>query len=114
MGPEQLIDRFTELPFVFQLTLAGLALTAVQQARQGYMGRVAIAGAAILIVQQAYPIWNTLPSIWQYYTISAVVWGGTGAISYLTRTSLPTEYYKIALLLYGAIPAAIILTFGFP
>lgn len=114
MGPEQAVQWFANLPVVFQLTLAGLALAGVQQARQGYIGRVAIAGMAILIVQQAYPMWGTLPQVWRYYTLGAIGWGGVGAVSYLSKTSLPTEYYKIALILYGAVPVGIILTFGFP
>jgi bacteriorhodopsin len=114
MGPEQVIQWFTNLPVIFQLTLVGLALAGVQQARQGYIGRVTIAGMAILILQQAYPVWDTLPQIWKYYTFGAVGFGGIGAVSYLSKTSLPTEYYKIALLLYGAVPVGIILWFGFP
>jgi len=69
---------------------------------------------AILIIQQAYPVWGTLPQIWKLYTFGAVAWGGIGAVTYLSDTSLPTEYYKIAFLLYGAVPVGIILWFGFP
>lgn len=108
------VSWFRELPFIFQLTLLGLLLAAVQQFRQGYIGRVAIAGSAILIVQYAYPRWPALPEIWQLYTIIAAVFGIIAGVSYLDKQRLPTEFYKASLLLYGAAPTALILLFGFP
>lgn len=108
------IDWFIDLSFVFQLALLGLGLAAVQQFRQGYIGRVAIAGAAILVIQQAYPRWHSLSEIWQVYTGLAGVFGVIAGVSYLSKTSLSTEFYKIALLLYGAVPVILVLLLGFP
>jgi hypothetical protein len=108
------IQWFLDLSVIFQLTLLGLLLAAIQQARQQYIGRIAIAGMAILIVQQAYPVWETLAPLWRYYTLVALVWGGIGTVTYLSKTSLPTEYYKTAYVIYGALPVGLVLLFGFP
>lgn len=113
MNPEQLVQWILGLSPVFQLTIVGLTLAGIQQLKQGYIGRIAIAGMAILILQQTYPVWDTLAPVWRYYAIGGVVWGGIGVVTYLTDTSLPTEYYKIAFVVYGAIPVGIILLFGF-
>ncbi|NHN46394.1 hypothetical protein G9464_02100 [Halostella sp. JP-L12] len=114
MSVKNLIQEFMELPVSLQLTIGALGLAAVQQSRQGHIGRVGIASAGAIVIGAAYPIWGQLPEMWRMYSIVAVPFTAIAALSYLSRTSLPTEFYKLALLLYGAIPVILALVYGFP
>lgn len=108
------IQEFLDLPLPMQATVIVLGLAAVQQFRQEHMGRVAIASAAAIVIGVAYPAWGSFSEIWQLYALVAVGFGGIAGISYLTKTSLPTEFYKIALLLYGGLPLILVILYGFP
>ena len=108
------IHQFMQLSVPLQASIALLGLILVQQARQGHIGRVGIASAGVLIFGTAYPIWNQLAEMWRLYTAIAVLFAIIAAISYLTKTSLSTEFYKIALLLYGAGPIIMVFLYGFP
>ncbi|MFA9518186.1 hypothetical protein ACERIT_13385 [Halopenitus sp. H-Gu1] len=114
MSPEQVIQWFTNLSLIFQLTLVGLVMVAVQQVRQKHIGRVGTVGIGIIVIQQAYPTWETLPQIWQIYVAGAGVCGLIAGVSYLTKASLPSEFYKFVFYVYGAFTVGIILIFGFP
>lgn len=114
MPIEYLISRVLALPPVIQLTFVGLLLVAIQQIRQGHIGRVGIASAGILILQQAYPIWGELSVPWKLYTLLAVVFGMVAAVSYLTKTSLSSGFYKAALALFGGGTIIMVLFVGFP
>lgn len=109
-----LVQEFLALPVPIQITIAALGLAAVQQYRQGHIGRVGIASAGALVIGTAYPIWGQLSEIWRIYAMVAVPFASIAGVSYLTGTSLPTEFYKIALLLYGAVPVILALVYGFP
>jgi len=114
MIPSDLIGEFMELSVPLQLTIVALALAGVQQVRQGHIGRVGIVSAGVLVLGTAYPIWADLPEIWRMYAMIAVPFTGLAGVSYLTKTSLPSEFYKLALLLYGAAPVILALVYGFP
>lgn len=114
MALESPISWFLEQPVVIQLTILGLGLVAIQQIRQGHIGRVGIATAGILVVQQAYPIWGALSTPWRIYALLAALFGTVAAISYLTKTSLTTEFYKAAFLLLGGGTIIMVLWVGFP
>jgi hypothetical protein len=108
------VQEFLQLPVPLQATIALLGLIAIQQLRQGHIGRVGIASAGVLIFGTAYPIWNQLATMWRLYTAIAVVFAVIAGLSYLTKTSLSTGFYKIALLLYGGGPIIMIFLYGFP
>lgn len=109
-----LAQEFFRLSVPLQATIAALGLAAVQQLRQGHIGRVGIVSAGAVVVGTAYPIWSQLTEIWRVYALVAVPFAFVAGISYLTKTSLPTEFYKIALLLYGGIPVILVLVYGLP
>lgn len=114
MNPPELIESFLGLSPVVQLGLLGLGAVAIQQLRQGYIGRVGVFGSAVVIWQYAYPVWGTLHPYLKMYSIVAGLFGVGGMAAYLTGTSLPSAYYKIALLLFGGIPLIFVIVFGFP
>lgn len=111
---ENPIDWFLSLPVVLQLTILGLGLAALQQFRQGHIGRIGIAAAGILIIQQAYPVWNQLSSEWRLYSTVAGLFAIVAGFSYITKTSLPSEFYRAAFLLFGGGTIVMILWVGFP
>ncbi|MFP9193178.1 hypothetical protein ACLI4Q_16205 [Natrialbaceae archaeon A-CW1-1] len=104
MSLPPIIDEFLQLSVPMQATILVLGLVAAQQVRQGHIGRVGIASAGAIVFGAAYPIWNTLSEIWKLYTAIAVVFAVIAGVSYLTKTSLSSEFYKIALMLYGGPP----------
>lgn len=91
-----------------------LVLTAIHQINKGHIGRVGIASAGVLVFTSAYPVWGSLQEVWRLYTILAGGFAIIAASSYMTKTSLPSEFYKIALVLYGGIPILLAWQFGFP
>jgi hypothetical protein len=108
------IQEFLRLSVPLQATIALCGLVAVQQLRQGHIGRVGIASAGVLIFSTAYPIWSRLAEMWRLYTMVAVAFAVIAGLSYLSKTSLSTGFYKIALLLYGGSPIVMVLLYGFP
>lgn len=108
------VQEFLQLSIPLQASIALLVLVGIQQLRQGHIGRVGIASAGVLVFTTAYPIWNQLAGLWRIYTGVAVVFGVIAGFSYLTKTSVSTEFYKIALLLYGAGPLIMVFLYGFP
>lgn len=109
-----IINAFLELPVSIQLTIGALALVALQQFRKGHIGRVGIVSAGALVIGTAYPIWSQLEGFWRIYVIAAVPFTFLAGVSYITKFSLPTGFYKLALLLYGAVPLILVLVIGFP
>ncbi|ELZ79430.1 hypothetical protein C455_07597 [Haloferax larsenii JCM 13917] len=114
MQIQQILQEFLQLSVPLQATILLLGLIAVQQLRQGHIGRVGIASAGVLVFGTAYPIWNQLGGVWRIYTGASVVFAVVAGASYLTKTSLSSEFYKIALLLYGGGPIIMVFLFGFP
>lgn len=108
------IQEFIQLSVPLQASVVLLALIVIQQLRQRHIGRVSIAGAGVLVFGTAYPILNQLAGMWRLYTAVAVVFAIIAAFSYLTKTGLSTEFYQIALLLYGAGPIIMVFLYGFP
>lgn len=114
MTPSGLVQAFLDLSVPVQLTITALGLGAIQQFRQGHIGRVGIFSAGALVLGTAYPIWSQLSEVWRIYAMIAVPFMGVAGLSYLSKTSLPSEFYKLALLLYGAAPVILVLVYGFP
>lgn len=114
MSIQSPIQEFMQLSVTLQASVVLLGLIMIKQLRQGHIGRVGIASAGVLVFGNAYPIWNQLAGMWRLYTAVAVVFAIIAAFSYLTKTSLWTEFYKIALLLYGAGPIIMVFLYGFP
>lgn len=114
MLPTDMIQAFLELSVRLQLTILALGIGAVQQFRQGHIGRVGIVSAGAIVLGTAYPIWSQLTGIWRIYAMVAAPFAFIAGISYITKISLFTGFYKIAYLLYGAIPVILVLVYGFP
>jgi len=114
MNPLGLAEPLFSLSPVVQLGILGFVAIAIQQIRQGHIGRVGIFGAAIVVAQSAYPIWESL-SIWvRSYTALAGIFGSIAILSYLTGTSLPSGFYRIALVLFGGGSLILVVVFVFP
>ena len=114
MNPLELAETLFGLSPVVQLGILGFVGIAVQQIRQGHIGRVGIFGAAIVVAQYAYPAWESL-SVWvRGYTALAGIFGSVSILSYLTGTSLPSGFYRIALVLFGGGSLIFIVVFVFP
>lgn len=108
------IESFLNLSVPIQVTIALFGLVAVQQLRQGHIGRVGIASAGVAVFVVAYPRWEMLPEIWRLYTVIGGVFAIIAGVSYLTKTSLPTEFYKTALLLFGGATVILVFLYGIP
>lgn len=105
---------FMNKSFALKLTIGLLGLVAIQQLRQGHIGRVGIAGAGVLIIQQAHPVWNQLSGPWRIYALFAGIFAIVASLSYLTKTSLPSEFYKAALLLFVGGSILLVFWVSFP
>jgi len=114
MSIQDPVQAFLELSVPLQASIALLVLVGIQQLRQGHIGRVGIASAGVLVFGTAYPVWNQLAGMWRLYTAVAVIFAVIAAVSYLTKMSLTTGFYKVALLLYGAGPLIMVFLYGFP
>ena len=88
------------------LAIIGLVLVGIAEFRKGHIGRIAIAGNAFLLWQIFFPSWDILPTWFQWYLNLGTIFAIIAVPSYLLknsfRTSLPTEFYKIAYVLYGS------------
>ena len=85
------------------LALIILFVAGIAEFRQGYIGRVAIAGNAFLLWQIFFPYWTLLPQWFQGYLDLGSIAGTIAIVSYLARESLPTEFYELSYLLYGSL-----------
>lgn len=108
------INVFLGFEITLQAVVILLILMAIQQIRQGHIGRVGIASAGVLVFVTAYPIWTELHAVWRGYTAVAVLFALIAGASYLTKTSLKTEFYRIAIVLYGGIPLILVFLYGLP
>lgn len=111
---EETLQRISGLSIPMLALVLLLILTAIHQINKGHIGRVGIASAGVLVFTSAYPVWASLQEVWRQYTVVAGVFAVIAASSYMTKTSLPSEFYKIALVLYGGIPILLAWQFGFP
>jgi len=88
------------------LVILGLVLFGIVEFRKGHIGRISIAGNAFLLWQIFFSSWNVLPSWFQWYLNLGTIFAVIAVPSYLFKnsfkTSLPTEFYKIAFVLYGS------------
>src|SRR5437867_8604492 len=88
------------IPFI---GLIIVLISAIGEMRRGYMGRIGIATNAFLLWQIFFNYWNSLPELYQWYlnfgTVAAVI----AIFTYLTKISLPTEFYELSLIFYGSL-----------
>ena len=85
------------------IALALLFVAGIAESRQGYIGRIAIAGNAFLLWQIFFTYWNQLPQWFQGYLDAGSIAGTIAVVSYLARESLPSEFYELSYLLYGSL-----------
>ncbi len=96
------------------IALVLLFVAGIAESRQGYIGRIAIAGNAFLLWQIFFPYWTQLPQWFQGYLDIGSIAGAIATVSYLARESLPSEFYEFSYILYGSfsILAALVLSYG--
>jgi|SRR5664280_2138322 hypothetical protein len=90
------------------LLVAGFA-----EYRQGYIGRVAIFGNAMLLWQVFFASWDKLPDFFQWYLNIGTAVAVIAIVSYVTRQSLPSEFYTICYVAYGSISVLLAIFFAF-
>lgn len=99
---------FTKEGAALGLVVAALVIGAIVEIRQGHIGRPMIAVNALLLWQLFYGTWGDLPTWLQAYLNGGTILGGLALISYATKVSLPTEFYKLAFLAYGSISVGVV------
>jgi len=90
-----------------------LFVAGIAEYRQGHIGRVAIAGNAFLLWQIFFGVWEKLPDYFQWYLNLGTVVAVIAIASYITRESLPTEFYQFCYLAYGSFSVLITIIFAF-
>ncbi|MEM2939306.1 MAG: hypothetical protein QXU95_03410 [Candidatus Bathyarchaeia archaeon] len=93
------------------LAILGLFLTAIMEIRQGHIGRIDIALNVFLLWQIYYPKWAMLSELFQWYLNISTPFAIVAILSYLIEESLPTEFYRFALILYGSLTILFIIIF---
>ncbi|GEM_PF-2795099 len=74
-----------------------------------HVGRLGIVGNSLFLWQVFYNAWASLPNWMAWYLNLGTIFGGIALLTYLSRDSLPTEYYNVALWLYGSFSVLIVL-----
>lgn len=85
------------------LGLILLIFAAIAEARQHYIGRIAIAANAFLLLQIFFSYWNVLPDWFRIYLDVGSIIGVIAILFYLAKESLPTKFYQISFILYGSL-----------
>ena len=83
--------------------LALLSLYGLKEFRQGHIGRVGLTANVFLLWQLAYPVWANIPELGQLYLNVGTLMAIVAVPSYITKISLPTEFYTWAFRLYSSI-----------
>ena len=89
-----------------------MALLGLQEYAQGHIGRLGLAANAFFLWQIFFTKWLLLPELFQWYLNLGTIFAIVGVGSYLLRESLPTIFYRIALVLYGSISIIVIIILG--
>ena len=89
-----------------------LALLGWQEYAQGHIGRLGIAANAFFLWQIFFTKWLLLPELFQWYLNLGTLFGIVGVGSYILRESLPTIFYRVALILYGSVSILLIIVLG--
>lgn len=77
--------------------------------RQQYIGRIAMVANVFLLWQIFYNNFQQLPGALQWYLDIGSVIAIVGLITYLSRSSLPTGFYRIGFLFYGSISILVVI-----
>lgn len=77
--------------------------------RKQYIGRIAMVANVFLLWQIFYNNFQQLPSALQWYLNIGSILAIVGLITYLSRSSLPSGFYRIGFLLYGSISVLIVI-----
>ena len=91
------------------ILIFGLIFAVFVQIRQGHIGRPGIVANSFIVIEMFAPHWDRLPEAAQIYLYGALVFGVIAAISYASKESLPTEFYKMAFILYSSLSILMIL-----
>lgn len=79
-----------------------------QEIKKGFTGRVSLMANTASIFTVAGPIWANLPWYLQLWALFGIPIGIIAFLTYMTDTSLPSEFYFITWLVYNSVFA-----FGF-
>jgi len=84
------------------IALILLVVGGIAEFRQGHIGRIGIAANAFLLWQIFFPLWESLPNLFQWYLNIGTIVGIVALASYMVKLRLPTEFYQISFLGYGS------------
>ena len=79
-----------------------LMILGYAEVRRTYIGRVAMVANVLLLWQVFYSKFPQLPGYLQWYLNIGSILAGIGLLTYLSRSSLPSEFYRVTFLLYGS------------
>jgi hypothetical protein len=109
-----MLPSFIVLPkSVSLIVMVVLLVAGIAEYRQGHIGRIAIAGNAFLLWQIFFGVWEKLPNFFQWYLNLGTVVAVIAIISYVTRESLPTEFYQFCYFAYGSFSVLLTIIFAF-
>ena len=85
------------------IALVLLLIASIAELRKHHIGRVALAANVFLLWQIFYSTFQQLPGVFQWYLDLGSVVAVVGLFTYLTRSSLPSKFYNITMVLYGSL-----------
>jgi len=94
------------------LSLIIILLSCLKELRQGYIGRIGIAANAFLLWQIFFNAWDRLPTFFQWYLNIGTVVGIIAIISYISKESLPSEFYDFCYIFYGSLSILLTIIFA--
>lgn len=80
-----------------------LVIYGIREIRRGHIGRIELAANVFLVWQLFFPVWASLPEYFQLYLNVGSVVAIVALVTYFTRTSIPSGFYKFTLVTYGSI-----------
>ncbi|MBI2654399.1 hypothetical protein HYX02_06355 [Candidatus Woesearchaeota archaeon] len=95
------------------IAMIGLVVAGIVEFRQSYIGRVGIFLNSLLLWQIFYHYFNNLPNWFQIYLNIGTIIGIIALVAYLSKESLPVEFYQISFLAYGSFSILIIAALWF-
>ena len=90
-------------PVISYIALIGLLIAGIVELRQGYIGRPAIAGNALLLWQIFFSSFSTLPEFFQWYLNIGTIIAILALMAYFFRLMLPTRVYQLCFIFYGSL-----------
>jgi hypothetical protein len=96
-------------PLIATGALILLLLYGYIEIRKHHIGRISMVANVFLLWQVFYNNFALLPGFLQWYLNVGSILAVIGLLTYLSRSSLPSGFYKITFLLYGSLPVLIII-----